>query len=49
MVVPECQHQTGEMGGGCEEAWPGVGEYERKEVAKTSEEAESGKEEGVGI
>ena len=47
--VPECQYKTREMGGGCEEAWPGVGIYERKQVAKTGEEAERGKQEGVGI
>ena len=49
LVFPECQHKTREMGGGREEAWPGVGIYERKEVAKTGEQVASGKEEEVGI
>mgnify|MGYP000111307983 FL=1 len=44
----QCQHKTGEMGGGREEAWPGAGIY-KKEVTKTGEEAGSGKEKGVGI
>jgi hypothetical protein len=41
-VVPECQPKTGELGGGREEAWPGMGMH-----AKTEGEARNSKEERV--
>jgi hypothetical protein len=42
-VAPEYGHKTREMGGGCEEVWPGMGMHE-----KTEEKARNSKEERVG-
>ena len=49
MVVPECQHKTGEMCRGRDEEWPGAGINKKKEVTKIGEEAGSNNKEGVGI
>ena len=54
MVVPECQHKTGEMCGGREEVWPRESTYEEDawpgmSVYEGSDgKARSGKEERVG-